>query len=218
MVRVEARLLVADAWLGRLNRPDDAIALLRLVTAETKIDALTLRLAERELVDTLIAQGRIDEALAEVAAHPTRLDAKFVRQVKRLRTRRVVRFAAMGVLGAFALLAVTALVRARQRRVLGEAWMALRALLPTAALFVAFVALGGGFLASQYETGNAQPFLLLGAGILPLVLLARLWSAVGSQARAARVARSLLCGATVMATAFVLLDTVTPQYLEGFGL
>jgi hypothetical protein len=218
MVRVESRLLVADAWLGRLHRPDDAIALLRLVTAETRIDPLTMRLAERELVDTLIAQGRIDEAIAEVSARPTRLDAKFVRQVKRLRTRRVVRLAAEGVLAAFALLAMAALVRARHRRVLGGAWTALRALLPTAALFVGFVAVGGGFLASQYETGNAKPFLLLGVGILPLVLLARLWSAVGSQARAARVARSLLCGATVMATAFVLLDTITPQYLEGFGL
>jgi hypothetical protein len=54
--------------------------------------------------------------------------------------------------------------------------------------------------------------------VLPLVLLARLWSAVGSQAPAARVARSVLCGATVVATAFVLLETVNPVYLEGFGL
>jgi len=104
------------------------------------------------------------------------------------------------------------------RQVLGEAWRALRSMLPAAVLFVAFVALGGGFLASQYETGNARPFLLLGAGVLPMVLLARLWSVVGSQARAARVARSLLCGAGVMATAFMLLEVMTPQYLEGFGL
>ncbi len=218
MVRVESRMLVAEAWLGRLNRPDDAIALLRLVTAETKIDALTLRLAERELVDALIAQGRIDDAIAEATAHPARLDAKFVKQVKRLRIRRFVKLGAVGVLGAFLALSLTALLRASRRNVLGDAWRALRALLPTAALFIAFVALGGGLLASQYESGNAAPFLILGAGVLPLVLLARLWSAVGSQAPAARVARSVLCGATVVATAFVLLETVNPVYLEGFGL
>jgi hypothetical protein len=218
MVRVEARLLVAEAWLGRLNRPDDAIALLRLVTAETKIDALTLRLAERELVDVLVARGRVDEAIAEVAAHPGRLDPKFVQQVKRLRTRRSVALAAEGILAVFVLLATFSLVRASQRGALGAAWSALRGLLPTAVLFVGFAALGGGLLASQYERGNAGPFLMLGAGVLPLVLIARLWSAVGSQAPVARLARSLLCGATVMAAAFVLLETVTPQYLEGFGL
>jgi hypothetical protein len=218
MVRVESRMLVAEAWLSRLNRPDDAIVLLRRVIDEPKIDPLTLRLAEHELVDALIARGRIDEAVAEVTAHPSRLDLRYVRQVKRLRTRRFATFAAEGILAAFVLLSLAAMVRAGQRQVLGEAWRSLRSMLPAAALFVAFVALGGGLLASQYETGNARPFLLLGAGVLPLVLLARLWSAVGSQARAARVARSLLCGATVMATAFMLLETMTPQYLEGFGL
>jgi hypothetical protein len=218
MVRVESRMLVAEAWLSRLNRPDDAIALLRQIVDEPKIDPLSLRLAEHELVDALVVAGRINEAVAEVTAHPARLDARYVLQVKRLRTRRFVTFAAEGILAAFVLLSLSALVRASQRQLLGDAWRSLRAALPSAALFVAFVAVGGGFLASQYETGNARPFLLLGAGVLPLVLLARLWSAVGSQARAARVARSLLCGATVMATAFMLLQTITPQYLEGFGL
>jgi hypothetical protein len=218
MVRVEARMLVAEAWLSRLHRPDDAIAILRLVTSETKIDPLSLRLAERELVEALIAQGRIDEAIAEATARSSRLDPKFVKQVKRLRTRQVVRLVAIGVLAAFGLLAVAALVRARHRRVLRDAWTALRALLPMAVLFVAVVAIGGGVLASQYETGNAQPFLILGAGILPLVLLARAWSAVGSQVPAARLARSLLCGATVVAAAFMLLETTSPQYLAGFGL
>jgi hypothetical protein len=218
MVRVEARLLVADAWLGRLHRTADAIALLRLVTAETKIDALTLRLAERELVDALVAEGRLDEAIAEVTARPARFDLKFAVQVKRLRTRRTVLRVASGVMVLFAGFSLAALVQARRRKKLGDAWSAVRALLPTAALFIAFVALCGGFLASKYEAGNAQPFLLLGAGILPLVLLARVWSVVGSQTAAARLARSLLCGATVVAAAFVLLESVNPQYLEGFGL
>jgi hypothetical protein len=87
-----------------------------------------------------------------------------------------------------------------------------------AAIFVAFVAVAGGALASNYEAGNAAPFLLLGAVVLPLVLVARAWSAVGSTRGAARVARALLCAATVLAAAFLLLDAVNPQYLTGFGL
>ena len=94
----------------------------------------------------------------------------------------------------------------------------LRKLAPVAAVFVAFVAVAGGVLASKYESGNAEPFLFLGAAVLPLLLLARAWSAVGSQTGAARAARALLCGATVVAAAFMLLDAMNPQYLEGFGL
>jgi hypothetical protein len=218
MVRVEARMLVAEAWLGRLNRPADAIAVLRKVCSETKIDPLTQRLAERELVDALVAQDRIDDAIAEANAHPARLDPKFLTQVRRLRTRRDVRWGSAGVLAVFALLAIVALGRAARERRLGAAVAAVRSLAPTAALFVVFVAGAGGWLASEYETGNAEPFLVFGAGVLPLVLLARAWSAVGSQRPAARLARSLLCAITVMAAAFQLLETTNPQYLVGFGL
>ena len=216
MVRVEARMLLAEAWLGRLHRPDDAVTMLRLVTEEKKIDPLTMRLAEHELVDALVAQGRLDEAIAEVTAHPTRLDNKFVIRVKRLRTRRAVRLVALGVLGAFGALVLFGLLRGRRQ--LGEAARAVRALAPTAILFVGFVAAGGGLLASKYETGNAEPFLLFGAGLLPIILVARAWSAVGSQAPAARIGRSFLCAATVAAAAFMLLESVNPQYLEGFRL
>jgi hypothetical protein len=217
-VRVEARMLVAEAWLGRMHRPDAAIAQLRAVSGDPAADPLTARLAERELVDVLVASGRIDEAAAEARSHATRLDARFVRQVSRLLVRRTLRHAALGVLAGFAVLAGLGVARAARARTLGHAGRELRKLAPVAALFVAFVALGGGALASNYESGNASPFLLLGAAVLPLVLIARAWSAVGSASRAARVARSLLCAASVLAAAFLLLDTVDPQYLAGFGL
>jgi hypothetical protein len=217
-VRVEARMLVAEAWLGRMHRPEAAIGQLRKVTEDPKADPLTARLAERELVDALVASGRLDEAAAEARAHATRLDARFVRQVQRLILRRKVRLGARVVLGAFALLAVVGLVRAGRRGALGEAARSLRALGPVALLFVAFVAVGGGVLASNYESGNATPFLWLGVAVLPLLLVARAWSAVGSQRTAARAARAALCGASVVAAAFVLLDTLEPQYLAGFGL
>jgi len=217
-VRVEARMLVAEAWFGRMHRTGDAIGELRQVAEDPKADPLTQRLAERELVDALVATGRIDEAAAEATAHKNRLDPRFVKQVTRLIVRRTVRWGSMGVLAAFALLAAVGLVRAGMRRKLDVATRELRNLSPVAALFVAFVAVAGGVLASKYESGNAAPFLILGAGVLPLLLVARAWSAVGSQTGLARAARALLCGATVLAAAFTLLDWFGPQYLPGFGL
>jgi hypothetical protein len=217
-VRVEARMLVAEAWLGRMHRPEAAIGALRAVSDDPKADPLTARLAERELVDVLVASGRIDEAAAEAREHANRLDARFVRQVVRQTLRRSVRYGALVIVGAFALLAALAIVRAARRGALGAAAGELRRLAPVAILFVAFVAVGGGLLASNYESGNASPFLLLGVAVLPLVLVARAWGAVGSASKTARVARAVLCAATVLAAAFLLLDSVHPQYLAGFGL
>jgi hypothetical protein len=218
VVRVEARMLVAEAWVGRMHRPGDAIGELRQVSVDPKADPLTQRLAERELVDALVATGRIEEAAAEATTHKNRLDNRFVKQVQRLIVRRTVRWVSFGVLAAFLLLAVTGLVRAGMRGRLGTAFGELRKLSPVAALFVGFIAVAGGVLASKYEQGNAAPFLVLGAGVLPLLLLARAWSAVGSQTGPARAARGLLCGATVVAAAFTLLEQLDPQYLSGFGL
>ncbi|HEY8041528.1 MAG TPA: hypothetical protein VIF15_17095 [Polyangiaceae bacterium] len=217
-VRVEARMLVAEAWLGRMHRPDDAITELRKVVDDPKADPLTSRLAERELVDALVAAGHVDQAAAEARARANRLDPRFAQQVQRLIVRRAVRRIALGVLAVFAALVVLGLARAQRRRTLGQAWQAVRPLVPVSLLFVAFTALGGGYLASRYESGNAEPFLLLGAATLPLVLVARAWSAVGSQSAGPRAARAALCGATVVAAAFVLLEAVNPAYLEGFGL
>jgi hypothetical protein len=217
-VRVEARMLVAEAWLGRMHRPEAAVAALRAVSDDPKADHLTARLAERELVDVLATSGRIDEAAAEARSHANRLDARFVRQVVRLKVRRSVRYGALGVIGSFGALAAISIGRAARRGALGVAAGELRRLAPVATLFVAFVALGGGLLASNYESGNASPFLLLGVAVLPLVLVARAWGAVGSGSKPARVARALLCAVTVLAAAFLLLDSVHPQFLEGFGL
>src|SRR5580704_8769411 len=169
-VRVEARMLVAEAWLGRLHRPDAAIAELRAVADDARADALTVRLAERELVDALSTSGRIDEAAAEARAHADRLDTTFVAQVSRLVVRRAVRYGAIGVLVAFAALASAELGRAARLRPIGSAGAELRKMAPVAVLFVAFVAVGGGLLASSYESASASPFLGLGAAVLPLLL------------------------------------------------
>jgi hypothetical protein len=218
IVRVEARMLVAEAWLGRMRRPSDAIAELRSVADDPRADPLTAALAERELVESMAAGGAIVEAAAEARAHANRLDPRFVREATRLVRRRAVRRAAIGVLCVFVGLASRALELARRRKELGHTVRALAALAPVAVGFAAFVGLAGGALASSYESGNVGPFLMLGGATLPLVLVARAWGTVGSAWPAARFARALLCGASVLAAAFVLLDVVSPDYLQGFGL
>jgi hypothetical protein len=217
-LRAEARMVVAEAWLGRMHRPADALRVLRRVVADPAADSLTSRLAEHEIVDTLIAQDRIQEAADEARAHAEKLDARFVLQVHRLERRRALWTAALAELILFVTLAAFGLVRASRRRILSRALVALRAIAPAVLAFSAFVALVGGALASQFESGNAGPFLALGAVVAPIVLVARAWSAVGSTKAPARIGRGIVCAASAFAAAFVLLDACSPLYLEGFGL
>jgi hypothetical protein len=217
LVRVEARLFVAEAWLRRMARPRDGTLELRRVTEDPEADPLTARLAEGELVRALVAQGEIEAAIAEARAGARRLDAQTLRSVAGLARRRWARRTAFAVVAAFVALAAAALVGAR-RTGAALASRALRASAPVLVGFVVFVGAGGGALAARYESGNSLPFLLFGAAVLPLVFVARAWSAVGSPRPAARASRALLCATTVLATAFLLLDLVNPAYLEGFGL
>jgi hypothetical protein len=217
-MRGEARMLVAQAWLERLNRPDDGIGELRRVADDPTSDALTARLAARELVRALVARGRLQRAADEALERADHLDAKFVKQILRLARRSGLRNAAVLELALFGALASVALFRARRARTLARASAALRRLAPLTLAFAAYVGMAGGVLASRYEAGNAMPFVLFGVLLVPVVLLASAWAAVGSKTAPARIGRALLCGAGVVATAFVLLDAYQPTYLEGFGL
>jgi hypothetical protein len=217
-LQVEGRMFVAEAWRGRLHRPDDALPLLRAVRDDPAAPAVTARLAAREIVDTLVDERRLDEAAAEADAHADLLDPAFVRLTHKIVSRRTIRVIALAELGGFGGLVALALSRGVRRGSLGTAGTAVRRIVPVAILFAAYLAGLGGVLASRYETGNATPFVALGLLVLPLSLLARAWGAVGSPAAAARAGRALLCAVSVLAAAFLLLDAVNPTYLEGFGL
>jgi hypothetical protein len=218
MTRVEARMLVAEAYLGRLHRPNDAVAELRKVVDDPRVEPLTIRLAERELVDALSGEGRMDEALAEARSHAARLDPGFAERIARLARRRTLRWVAYGVLSAFTVLVAGSVALAQRRGALVRATKSAREVAPVSIAFAAFVALGGGLLASSYERGNAAPFWALGIAVLPLIIMARMWAAVGSRRRSLLALRVALSGASVLAAAFALLDGLTPTYLDGFGL
>jgi hypothetical protein len=216
--RGEARMLVAEAYIGRLNRHADGIAELRKVVADPKADVLAGRLAAREIVETEIADG--DDAGARVDAHAmaTRLDPKLVRRTEKLRLRKMAHVAAIVDLATTAILVAAAIVLARRRGELGAVVRTLKASWPVALAFAAVVAIAGGALASSYESGNAAPFRAVGVALLPVLLAARAWGAAGSTGRVARASRALVCASATLACAFVVLETIDPTYLDGFGL
>jgi hypothetical protein len=220
-VRAEARMIVAQAWLGRMHRPNDALPLLREVADDTAADSLTRRLAERDLVDTLLTENRLGEAVTEATTHADALDAAFVRRVVRWGRRPVLFQACVVELLLFATLVTMAVVRTKRSGAQareGHLGRAVLGFLPVAGAFALYLAGVGAVLASHYETGHAAPFVGLAIASVPIVLLARGWSAAGSRRPGARTGRAVLCAASMLASAFVVLDVLNPSYLDGFGL
>ena len=143
-VRVEARMFVAEAWRGRLHRPADALAPLRAVRDDPDAPAVTVRLAAREIVDTLVSEGRLDEASAEAASQAGLLDPAFLKQIRAIVRRRTIRWVALAELAGFAAMVGVALLRGFRRGALGHAGTALRRIAPVTALFLVYLAGLGG--------------------------------------------------------------------------
>ena len=154
LVRAEARMLVATAWLGPLHRPRDAGDLFRRVATDPAAAGVNLRFAERGLVDALIANGEIDAASKEARAHAAQLDPELVTRLQRLQRRRTLLRLAPVEVAMFVGCTVVArmYLSGRRRRRPGRAasrstWIAVRVAL----------ALGG------VATVVAAAFVLLGA-------------------------------------------------------
>jgi hypothetical protein len=204
--------VVAEAYLGRMHRRADGITVLRKVVNDPAADPLTVRQASRELVDALVLSG--DLAGAADAARTG--DPKLEGDVKTLVRRKNMHASAIAALTLFAIFAVAVIARGRSR--LATVGNAVGAWTKIAIPFVAWMTILGGMLASQYERGHALPFFLLGAAVFVLTLLARAWGAAGSGAPAARAVRAVLSAASVVAAAFLVLESLDTGYLEGFGL
>ena len=206
-------MLVAEAWSTSLARPTDAErelgALLEDPSGEPPLRAqAAMRLAE-------MAMARGDVAMAKRAAsRVATIDEPLVVRVARWARRRVIERLAAGVIGVFVVGALATALRRIQRLSRTE----LRAFAPRAFAICAYLALGAALLANAFEQGNALPFLLVPACLLPILLLARAWALTGSSSRLARTTRATLSAAAVLAVAFLVLDRVDVRYLESFGL
>lgn len=114
-VRAEARAFVAEAWLTRMNRPQDAIPELRKVTDDPSSDATDADLARRHLVQAFLAVGRIDDAASAIRTSPA-LDPELSAQVQQLLGQRMMRRLAAAALLALALLVASAIAAASRTR------------------------------------------------------------------------------------------------------
>ena len=213
-VRVDARILAAEAYAGRLGRKDEALPLLQLVAADPMAETLTARAAAAELLQAYIAKKDFAHALAVTDAYPRLLEPTARRDLVRVIRRRPLRIAAwvdLGVLFAFALFSFARPGRARVLHATFE-------LAPMALLFALLASGVGGLLASRYEQTSPYPFTAMLPAMFVISLLARAWSAAGSPRREARALRAVVSFVGVLAAAFLLLDRMDPAYLAGFGL
>ncbi len=215
--RGEARMVCAQAY-GRLNRRAEGETELRKVVDDPSADGLLRREAASLLVNALLEDGSFADAQATAARLGTNLDVSMAARVTELVRRHRVHLAAVADLSVFALLAVVALARASLRGALANVLAALKPTSFAALGFAAYLAVAGGWLASSYETGNATPFFAFGVALVPIALAARAWGAAGRTSTAARALRAVVSASAVMATAFLLLELINGQYLEGFNL
>jgi hypothetical protein len=213
-VRVEARMLVIEAYLGRLHRSADAVPLLLLVIDDPHAEVLTARAAASELVSTYTQTGNLESALGVARAHPRLLPPTTERDLRRTLRRRPLRVVAWGDLTALAAFALLALARPGRGAVL----VAVRRVAPLALAFSAVACGVGGLLASRYEQTSPYPFTAMLPAVFAAILLARAWSAGGSARAWARALRAAVSFAGVFAAAFLMLDRMDPVYLQGFGL
>ena len=220
MLAVAAVMLLPAAAFAQA--PDPSVlasktnAELHDLAANPRNDILLRRSAATALVTRLSDAGAFDAADAAAHEFARNLDPAAVKHVQLLRRRARIHVGALVVLGAVVVVLVLCLLSAR--RDLRFALPPVRRLAPPIAFFLFYVAVAGGYLATTYESGNASPFLLLAAAMLPLLLIFRLWSAVGSAHPAARAGRAVAAVAGIFVVSFLCVELVNPTYLEGFGL
>lgn len=189
---------------------------LRALALDPHNDVLLRRTAASKLVITLAEAGDFDAADAAARAFAKNIDARAVQHIGAVRRRSYVNAAALVALGGVLAVLLFSLVAARQSVM--AALPAVRRLFPVFTFFLVNLALVGGYFASGYENGSPIPFVILAVAMLPLIVMFRVWSAVGSSHAAARAGRASAAVAATVALGFLVVEHVNPSYLEGFGL
>jgi hypothetical protein len=189
---------------------------LRALASDPHNDVLLRRSAATTLVMTLADAGDFDGADAAGREFARNIDPGAVKHARAVRRRSHVHVVALGCLGVA--LGVAALSLVAARRSLAGAVPAIRRLAPVFVFFVVYSALAGAYLSSSYENSNPVPFVLFGSLMLPLIVILRAWSAVGSPRLAARIGRGVAAVAATVALGFLVVEGINPTYLGGFGL
>jgi len=217
-VRVACWVLAAEAYANRLDRPRDAEPLWRRIAIDPHADVILARKANRDLVTALLARGDYAGATDVAATGGDRADPKLTKDVARAVRRHRVHIASIIVLVVTLAFAARAWIGAARRGSAGAVARAVKRTAPLMLAYALYVAIGGALLASGYEAGTSRPFLLFGAALLGVLVLARAWAAAGAPARNARAFRAVLAATSALGAAFLVLESVDVAYLEGIGL
>jgi hypothetical protein len=215
LVRVEARMLAAEAYATRLGQPELAQPLWRSVATDPRTDKDSAAMAARSLVTYELARGDIAAAERVLATVGSNADVALARDLRRAHRRHRIHVAAIAMIVAMLLAAAVAIARAKRVAVV---LARVRKTAGVTVAYSAFVAIAGGLLASSYAAGTARPFLAFGGVLVPLLVLAQAWGAAGASTLRARIVRAAVCASGVLATAFLVLEQVDVGYLRGLGL
>jgi hypothetical protein len=203
----------APPWSFFDGRSNDE---LRALARDPHNDVLLRRSAATKLVRTLADSGDLDAADAAGREFVKNIDPLAIKHAEAVRRRSHAHVAALIALGVA--LGIAALSLARARALFASAVQAVRRLAPVFLFFFLYSGIVGGYLASRYENGSPLPFVVFAACMLPVAMLFRAWSAVGSPGLVARVGRASLAVTVTLATGFLVLEQVNPAYLAGVGM
>ncbi len=213
-VRADARLVVAQAYVGRLHRPADALPILHELALDRSAPAGVRQLASELLVQAGLATRRLAETLPDLRALGA--DPLTLARVRRLLRRDQLRPVAWIAVAAVLLLGLASAIRAARS---GRARAILRGWFrPLPLAHLAMLCLGGAVLAHSHDDHDVRPFLALGAGALAVYLAAVAIAVVGSKHAVFRTLCGVACFAGVLAVSFLAMDRFDPGMLEGIGL
>ncbi|MBI5513901.1 MAG: hypothetical protein HY909_09045 [Deltaproteobacteria bacterium] len=211
-VRGEALFLVGEAYLGRLDRPRDALRVFRLLATDPGADGDLRDLAGTRMLDARRTLGEASEAVEDLRA--VRGSPELQAEARVLARRVKLHRAALAVLALALFLGTTALTRAARGGRLGAVLRAWARPLPW--VHLGLLGLGGGALARAFDEHDPGPFHALGAGSLVLYLLMSGWAVVG--ARRWAPARAAVGALSVLALSYLVMEQLDPRMLEGIHL
>lgn len=213
-VRSEARLLVAQAYVGRLHRPIDAAPTLRALASDPSATSDIRRIAIEMLARVREDRAEFSIALRELdALHaPEPILARVRRELRRAWLYRFAWASIAVVIGAGAI----SIAQTSRRKRMGALVAAWKRPLPLAHL--AMLSLGGALLAHSYEDHDMRPFFGFGTGALVVYFAATAWSLAGSTHVAARIGRAVACALAVLSVSFLAMHRFDVGMLEGINL
>ncbi len=213
LVRAEARLAVGDAASRNLGDAALAIDAYRRVVEDESSPKGERVMAIRATIDLHVERGEWSAAKAAAlrwGEHAPVVRDKTLKLYRRMVLTRVsfTLLVALASLGAYAFVR---LASSRGRSGLRKAFPVLRLL-----AWPLLVGVGGATFAWFNEKHGMQPFLILGPGLIPLLILVRACR-LAFPARLAQAGVALLGAAAVIALAWLSM-TGSPGLMEGFGL